>query len=94
MMAQAVFIPQAMLVVLCLASGAIKLTQPRQVLAAGPMRWATAVTDAQLRAIGALEVLAALALILAAALYTPSLTAFPGTGLSLLMLCAIVAQSR
>lgn len=58
------------------------------------MRWAGAVSDAQLRAIGAVEVLAALALVLAAALYPLGLTALPSTGLSLFMLCAILAQSR
>jgi hypothetical protein len=88
------WIAQALLAAIFAATGTIKLTQPREQLAAGPMSWAADVTDAQFRTIGALEVLAAAGLVLAAALDAPVLTALAATGLALTMVGAIVTHAR
>jgi hypothetical protein len=53
-----------LLAVAFLASGAMKLAQPRQKLAASGMGWAEDFTADTVKGIGALEVLAALGLIL------------------------------
>ena len=55
----ALSIAQALLAAIFLITGTVKLTQPREKMAAGPMRWAADVTDGQFRTLGALEVLAA-----------------------------------
>jgi uncharacterized membrane protein YphA (DoxX/SURF4 family) len=90
----ALWIAQLLLMAIFLTTGLIKLTQPRLKMAAGPMRWAADVTDAQFRAIGALEVLAVLGLILAAALNAPILNTLAATGLALTMVGAIVTHVR
>ena len=75
------WIVQGLLAAVFLATGLTKLTQSRAKMAAGPMRWAADVTDAQFRAIGALEVLGAIGLIVPAALgVAPILTAFAASG--------------
>jgi uncharacterized membrane protein YphA (DoxX/SURF4 family) len=89
------WIVQGLLAAIFIATGLTKLTQPRAKLAAGPMRWAADVTDAQFRAIGALEVLGAVGLILPAALgVVPILTAFAALGLVLTMVGAIAIHRR
>ena len=89
------WIVQALLAAVFLATGLTKLTQSRAKLAAGPMRWAADVTDAQFRAIGALEVLGAIGLIVPAALgVAPILTAFAAMGLVLTMVVAIAIHRR
>jgi uncharacterized membrane protein YphA (DoxX/SURF4 family) len=89
------WIVQGLLAAIFIATGLTKLTQPRAKLAAGPMRWAADVTDAQFRAIGALEVLGAVGLILPAALgVVPILTAFAAMGLVLTMVGAIAIHRR
>lgn len=90
----ALWIAQILLMAIFLTTGSIKLTQPRLKMAAGPMRWAADVTDAQFRAIGALEVLAVLGLILAAALNAPILSTLAATGLALTMVGAIATHAR
>jgi uncharacterized membrane protein YphA (DoxX/SURF4 family) len=71
------------------ATGMLKLTKSRQELAP-KMSWVAETTDARVKAIGALEVLAAIGLILPAALgIVPQLTALAATGVVLLMLGAI-----
>jgi hypothetical protein len=60
----ALWIMQALLAAIFLTTGVTKLTQPRAKMAAGPMRWAADISDAQFRTIGLLEVLGALGLIL------------------------------
>src|SRR5690349_18415901 len=80
---------QVALALLFAATGLVKLTQSRQTLAPR-MSWVTESTDAQVKAIGALEVLAAIGLILPAALgIVPQLTALAASGVVLLMLGAI-----
>src|SRR6186997_1851641 len=89
------WILQIVLAAIFLITGLIKLTQPRRKLAAGPMRWAADVTDAQFRTIGLLEVLGALGLILPAALgVAPALTSLAAVGLALTMIGAIHVHVR
>ena len=89
------WIAQGLLAAVFLATGLTKLTQSRAKMAAGPMRWAADVTDAQFRAIGALEVLGAIGLIVPAALgVAPILTAFAARGLVLTMVAAIAIHRR
>ena len=89
------WIVQGLLAAVFLATGLTKLTQSRAKMAAGPMRWAADVTDAQFRAIGALEVLGAIGLIVPAALgVAPILTAFAAVGLVLTMVAAIAIHRR
>jgi hypothetical protein len=88
------WIAEVLLGAIFLATGTIKLTQPRTKMAAGPMRWAADVTDAQFRTIGALEVLAVLGLILAAAIDAPILSTLAATGLALTMVGAFATHAR
>jgi DoxX-like family len=89
------WIVQVLLAAIFLITGAIKLTQPREKLAAGPMRWAADVTDGQFRLIGLLEVLGAAGLILPAALdIAPGLTPLAATGLALTMVGAALTHLR
>jgi hypothetical protein len=63
-------------------------------MAAGPMPWAADVSDARFRTIGALEVLAVVGLVLAAAFHAPALTTLAAGGLALTMVGAIVTHVR
>lgn len=94
-METALWIVQVLLAAIFLVTGMMKLTQPRQKMAAGPMRWAADVTDRQFRTIGLLEVLGALGLILPAALgIAPLLTPLAAIGLVLTMIGAIHVHVR
>jgi uncharacterized membrane protein YphA (DoxX/SURF4 family) len=89
------WILQVLLAALFLVTGTTKLTQPRRKLAAGPMKWAAHVTDAQFRAIGLIEVLGALGLVLPAALGVASfLTPLAAVGLALAMVAAGMTHVR
>jgi uncharacterized membrane protein YphA (DoxX/SURF4 family) len=91
----ALWIGQVLLAAIFLMTGMTKLTQPRQKMAAGPMRWAADVTDAQFRTIGLLEVLGAIGLILPAALgIARLLTPLAAVGLVLTMVGAIRTHVR
>ena len=86
---------QVLLAAIFLATGLTKLTQPRAQLAAGPMSWAADVTDAEFRAVGLLEVLGALGLVLPGALgLAPLLTPLAAVGLALTMVGAIATHVR
>jgi hypothetical protein len=62
-------------------------------MAAGPMSWAAEVTDDQFRAIGLVEVLGALGLILPAALkIAPVLTPIAALGLAMTMVGAVLTH--
>jgi uncharacterized membrane protein YphA (DoxX/SURF4 family) len=87
-------IAQVLLGAVFLTTGAVKLTQPRAEMAAGPMRWAADVSDARFRTIGALEVLAVAGLVLAAAFQVPALTTLAAIGLALTMVGAIATHVR
>ena len=91
----ALWIVQTLLAGLFLATGMIKLTQPRLKMAAGPMGWAADVTDKQFRAIGLLEVLGAMGLILPATVgIAPGLLPLAAIGLALMMVGAITTHVR
>jgi uncharacterized membrane protein YphA (DoxX/SURF4 family) len=86
---------QVLLAGIFLATGLTKLTQPRAQLAAGPMGWAADVSDVEFRAVGLLEVLGALGLILPGALgIAPLVTPLAAVGLALTMIGAIATHVR
>jgi uncharacterized membrane protein YphA (DoxX/SURF4 family) len=77
------------------AAGTRKLTQPKVKLAASGMGWAEDVDPGLVKLIGALEVLAAIGLILPAALgIAPVLVPLAALGLVLVMVGAIVTHAR
>ncbi len=77
-----------------LGAGAMKLSQPREKLAAS-MGWVEDFSPPMVKAIGALEVLGALGLILPAATgIAPILTPLAAVGLALVMVGAIVTHLR
>ncbi|MFH8678913.1 DoxX family protein [Streptomyces lydicus] len=83
------------LAVAFLAAGAMKLSQPKQKLAASGMGWTEGVSAGTVKLIGALEVLAALGLVLPAALgIAPVLVPLAALGLVLVMLGAVVVHAR
>ncbi len=78
-----------------LASGLMKLSQPKKKLADSGMGWTEDFSDGAVKGIGALEVLGALGLILPAALdIVPILVPIAATGLALVMLGAAVTHAR
>lgn len=78
-----------------LASGLMKLAWPKATLAASGMGWVDDVSDTQVKGIGALEVLAAVGLILPAALdIAPVLVPLAALGLVLIMIGAAVTHGR
>jgi uncharacterized membrane protein YphA (DoxX/SURF4 family) len=94
-METALWTAQVLLAAIFLATGLTKLAQPRAQLAAGPMSWAADVTDAEFRAVGLLEVLGALGLVLPGALgIAPVLTPVAAVGLALTMVGAIATHVR
>jgi hypothetical protein len=77
------------------AAGAMKLAQPKAKLAASGMGWTEDYSEAQVKGIGAVEVLGAIGLILPAALnIAPILVALAATGLAITMLLAAVVHAR
>jgi uncharacterized membrane protein YphA (DoxX/SURF4 family) len=91
----ALWTAQVLLAVTFLATGLTKLTQPRAQLAAGSMGWAGDVSDVEFRAVGLLEVLGALGLVLPGALgIAPLLTPLAAVGLALTMIGAIATHAR
>jgi uncharacterized membrane protein YphA (DoxX/SURF4 family) len=94
-METALWTAQLLLAAIFLTTGLTKLTQPRAQLAAGPMSWATDVGDVEFRAVGLLEVLGALGLVLPGALgIAPLVTPLAAVGLALTMIGAIVTHVR
>ena len=78
-----------------LAAGAMKLAQPKAKLAESGMAWTEDFTDGQVKAIGVVEVLGALGLILPAALdIAPMLTPIAAAGLAVTMLVAAAVHVR
>ena len=78
-----------------LASGLMKLTQPRKKIIDSGMGWAEDVSDGAVKGIGALEVLGALGLILPAVFDVATvLVPIAATGLALVMVGAIVTHAR
>ena len=79
-----------------LAAGATKLAQSKEKLTASPnMAWATDFSPGVIKLIGALEVLAAIGLILPAALdIVPVLVPLAAVGLVLVMIGAVITHAR
>jgi hypothetical protein len=91
----ALWIIAGLLAVAFLASGARKLTQPTEKLAAFGMGWVEDFSAGAVKAIGTLEVLAAVGLILPAALdIAPVLVPLAAVGLVVLMAGAITHLRR
>jgi uncharacterized membrane protein YphA (DoxX/SURF4 family) len=94
-METALWTAQLLLAAIFLTTGLTKLSQPRTQLAAGPMGWAADVTDLEFHAVGLLEVLGALGLVLPGALgLAPLLTPLAAVGLAMTMTGAIVTHVR
>jgi uncharacterized membrane protein YphA (DoxX/SURF4 family) len=91
----ALWIIAGLLAVAFLAGGAMKLIQPKEKLAASGMGFVQDFSAGAVKAIGALEVLAAVGLILPAALdIAPVLVPLAAVGLVLLMAGAIITHLR
>lgn len=84
-----------LLAVLILASGAVKVVRPKEKLIESGYGWAEDWRPRSIRAIGILEVLAAIGLILPRALgITPVLVPLAAVGLVIIMLGAVVVHVR
>jgi uncharacterized membrane protein YphA (DoxX/SURF4 family) len=78
-----------------LAAGAMKLSQPKEKLAASGMGWTEDFSPRKIKLIGTLEILAAIGLILPAALgVVPVLVPLAALGLVAIMVGAIVTHAR
>lgn len=78
-----------------LASGLMKLTRPKEKLAALGMGWTEQYSAGSVKAIGGLELLAAIGLIMPAVLgIAPVLVPLAATGLVLIMIGAVVTHGR
>ena len=76
-------------------AGLMKLTQPKEKLAASGMGWTEQFSPGAIKAIGALEVLAAIGLILPAVLdIVPVLVPLAALGLVLMMIGAAITHAR
>lgn len=94
-METALWTAQLVLAAVFSVTGSVKLTKPRERMAAGVMSWAADVSDAQFRAIGQLELLGAAGLVLPGLLdVAPPLTPLAATGLALTMVGAFVTHAR
>jgi uncharacterized membrane protein YphA (DoxX/SURF4 family) len=91
-----VWIAQGLLAVAMLGAGAMKLSKSKQeLMASGSMDWTEDFPESQIKGIGALEVLAAIGLILPALLdIAPILVAIAAVGVALLMLGAAATHLR
>ena len=90
------WIAQGLLALAMLAAGGMKLSQTKeQLMASGNMDWTGDFPEGQIKGIGALEVLAALGLILPAVLdIAPELVGVAAIGVVLLMLGAAATHIR
>jgi uncharacterized membrane protein YphA (DoxX/SURF4 family) len=89
------WIAAGMLAAVLLAAGASKLTKSRADLAASGQGWAEDFSPGTVKAIGVLEVLAAIGLVLPALLgIAPILVPLAATGVVLLMIGAAVTHAR
>lgn len=91
----ALWIVASLLAAAFLASGAAKITQPRDKLIAGGYDWAEDYSPSQVKLIGVVEALGGVGLVLPAALGILAILApAAGAGLALLMICAALAHVR
>ncbi|HEX3588765.1 MAG TPA: DoxX family protein [Pseudonocardiaceae bacterium] len=89
------WIVAAILAAAFLGSGLMKVIQPKAKLAASGMGWADDFSDGSVKAIGALEILAAIGLILPAVLgIAPVLVPLAALGLVLIMIGAVYVHGR
>jgi hypothetical protein len=89
------WIVAGVLAVAFLASGLMKLAQPKKKIVDSGMGWAEDFSDGAVKGIGALEVLGALGLILPAVFDIATvLVPIAATGLALIMLGAAVTHAR
>lgn len=85
----------AVLAAAFLASGGMKLSQPKEKLAASGLRWTEDFSSGMVKLIGGLEVLAAIGLILPGALRIASvLVPLAALGVVLLMIGAAITHAR
>jgi hypothetical protein len=85
----------SVLAVAFLAAGAMKLTQPKEKLAAVGMGWTEDFSAGTIKTIGLLEVLAAVGLIVPAAVdIVPVLVPLAALGLVLIMIGAVITHAR
>ncbi|MEU6718712.1 DoxX family protein [Nonomuraea sp. NPDC046802] len=91
----ALWVVAGLLAAVCLASGARKLIQPAEKLAASGYGWIEDFSGNTVKAIGTLEILGAVGLILPAVLgIAPVLVPLAAVGLALLMVGAIITHLR
>ncbi|AUY53811.1 DoxX family protein [Streptomyces sp. CB01881] len=91
----ALWVIAGVLALLFLAVGLMKISQPREKLAASGMAWAEDVPPRSVKAVGAVEVLGALGLIVPAVLgIAPALAAWAALGLAATMLGAVALHLR
>ncbi len=91
----ALWIVNAVLALVFLAVGVMKLVRPKEALAASGMAWTADASAGAVKAIGAVEVLGGLGLILPLATgVAPVLTPLAAVGLGLTMVGAIVLHVR
>jgi uncharacterized membrane protein YphA (DoxX/SURF4 family) len=91
----ALWIVAGLLALAFLAAGLMKISQPKEKLAASGMAWTEDFSPGAVKAIGTLELLAAIGLILPAALgIVPVLTPLAATGLVVVMIGAAVTHAR
>ena len=89
------WVATGVLAVAMLGAGAMKLARPRPALAAAGLPWVEDFSDGAVKGIGALELLAAVALVLPALLdVAPVLVPLAATGVVLLMIGAAVTHAR
>ena len=89
------WIVTAVLALLFLAAGTMKIAQPKAKLAASGQGWAEDFSDGTVKGIGGLEVLAALGLVLPALLSIATvLVPLAAAGISVLMVGAAITHAR
>jgi uncharacterized membrane protein len=89
------WIVAAVLAAVFLASGVIKVVQPREKLIASGMGWAGSIPAGAVKLLGALEILGAIGLILPAVTgIAPILVPLAAAGLVLVMIGGIVVHAR
>ncbi len=85
----------AVLAVAFLGAGVMKLAQPKEKLAASGMGWTDDYSATNIKLIGAVEILAAIGLILPALLdIAPILVPLAATGLVIIMIGAVIVHAR
>jgi uncharacterized membrane protein YphA (DoxX/SURF4 family) len=89
-----IWIAAGLLAAMFLLAGAMKVTQPKEKLL-GTMKWAQTWPESRLKALGAVEVLGAIGLILPRALnIAPVLTPVAAVGCAIVMVGAVITHYR